>query len=289
MLAQDYAHTTISAHLSTVRSRYRDLLRDNTLRQDLLTLAGKKSGVSAADRKAMVDEVMQRIRNAVDPEAAPVTVRTQQDRPDSSFIRLTPNQANALLAAPGADSVRGLRDTAIIALMLCTGIREAELCNVEAQDLRRKLGGELALHVREGKGCKERLVPYGDLDWVLVVLDRWRRDLAEVAKVTKGPIFRGFYKGYKTAQPGPLSVRAVEYIVGRYPVAIDGNSVRVTPHDLRRTYARLMYDAGMELVAIQQNLGHADIKTTLSYIGELEADKRRGRPVLSFDLSALEA
>jgi len=43
----------------------------------------------------------------------------------------------------------------------------------------------------------------------------------------------------------------------------------------------------MELVAIQQNLGHTDVNTTLLYIGELDAERRRGREAIPFDLSRL--
>jgi integrase len=69
---------------------------------------------------------------------------------------------------------------------------------------------------------------------------------------------------------------------------IDGQRRRVRPHDLRRTYARRLYEAGLDLVAIQQNLGHADVKTTLGYIGTLDADRRRAPAVYSFDLRALD-
>ena len=59
------------------------------------------------------------------------------------------------------------------------------------------------------------------------------------------------------------------------------------PHDLRRTYARRLYDAGTALVAIQQNLGHADVKTTLGYMGELDAEQRTPPAIYSFDLENL--
>ncbi len=48
----------------------------------------------------------------------------------------------------------------------------------------------------------------------------------------------------------------------------------VNPHDLRRSYARLLYEAGVDVVAIQQNMGHVYIRETLSYIGELDAHHR---------------
>jgi integrase len=167
--------------------------------------------------------------------------------------------------------------------MLCTGIREFELSALEVRDLRQKLAGELALHVREGKGCKERLVPWGALDWALVIADAWRSR----AGIESGYLLRGYYRGWQTPRPGPLSVRAIQMILGRYPIVIDGQLTTVKPHDLRRTYARLLYEAGMGPVKIQQNLGHADLQTTLGYIGTLDADQRRPPAVFRIDLSDL--
>jgi len=236
-----------------------------------------------ADRKAFVDETVTRMENALDPKAAPVKRRIRQDRADAAYLRLTAEQASGLLAAPGLEGLQGLRDTAIIALMLCTGIREAELSALEVRDLRQRLGGELALHVREGKGCKERLVPYGELEWVLAIVDAWLGG----ADIESGPVFRGFYKGNRRLRPGPLSVRAIQYLLVRYPVVVDGELVSVRPHDLRRTYARRLYEAGVDLVAIQQNLGHADHQTTLGYIGTLDASRRRAPAVYHFDVSKL--
>jgi len=64
---------------------------------------------------------------------------------------------------------------------------------------------------------------------------------------------------------------------------MDGDLRQVRPHDLRRTHARLMYKAGVDLVAIQQNLGHADLKATLGSIGTPDHGKRRPSAILTFD------
>jgi site-specific recombinase XerD len=235
------------------------------------------------ERKAFVDEAVTRLTNEIDPKNAPVKQVKRQDVADAAYLRLTKEQAEALINAPGVDTLQGLRDTALIALMLCTGVREGELTALEVDDLRQELGGELALHIREGKGAKERLIPYGELDWCLAIVDKW---LAAVG-ITSGAVFRGFYRGGKTLRRGRLSVRAVEYILHEYPIVKNGDVVHVKPHDCRRTYARRLYEAGADLVAIQQNLGHADIKTTLGYIGELDASKRRAPAVYSYDLRNL--
>ena len=288
MLAEEYARSTVSAHLSTIRAQYRRLATDNAVR-DALEIAARQAldstgnGHGPADVEALVRRKLERLGNATDPGKSSVRVVTVQDVADSEHLRLTREQAEALLAAPGSDGLRELRDTAVIALLLCTGIREAELSALEVRDLRQEMGGELALHVREGKGCKTRLVPYGALDWVLVLVDAW----LQTAGITEGFVFRGFYRGYKTARPGPLSVRAIEYILARYPVTVNGELVRVRPHDCRRTYARRLYEAGVDVVAIQQNMGHSDLKTTLGYIGTLDSEKRRPPAVYSFDLASL--
>ena len=282
MLEDGLMPSSVSVHLSTIRSRYRRIVKDNVTR-DALYAEAAKHAQSPADQKAFVDELLARLTNAVDPDASRVKVPTKQDRRDSDQLRLTAEQASQLLAAPGTDTLGGLRDTAILALLLCTGIREGELCGLQVQDLRQRLGGELALFIRKGKGAKQRLVPYGELSWSLVIVDSW---LAK-AGIDSGPVFRGFYKSSRRVRTRPLSVRNVQRIVGRYPVVIDGEPVTVRPHDCRRTFARRCYESGVDLVAVQQNLGHSDLKTTLSYVGTLDASKRRAPSLYAFDVTSL--
>jgi integrase len=67
----------------------------------------------------------------------------------------------------------------------------------------------------------------------------------------------------------------VNDVLSRYPIDINGFSTPVRPHDLRRTYALRCYEAGMEMVRIQRNLGHVNTATTLKYIGSLDGNLRR--------------
>ena len=279
-----YAPASVGAYLSSVRAAYARLIGSAPFR-DALYRQVRASGLTGpSDQKAFVDEIVARIESCIDARAAPVRQIVHQDRPEAMHLRLTKGQAEALLAAPGLSTLRGLRDTALIALLLCTGIREAELCSLDVADLRQQLGGELALYVRQGKGDKARLVPYGDLDWCLAIAERW----LVLAGIQKGPVFRGFYKGGRRLRRGRLTARAVEMILASYPITANGRPIRVRPHDCRRTYARRLYEAGAELVAIQQNLGHVNLETTLGYIGELDAERRRAPAVYTFDLGRLE-
>lgn len=281
LLASGKLPSSVAAHLSTVRGAYRKLLRTNALRDWLYRMTA--AAAPPERRKAFVDEMVVRLQNAIHPDTAPISVTRHQDIADSAELRLTADQASALLAAPGMDTLLGLRDTAVIAVMLCTGVREAELCALDVEDLRQYYGGELSLRIRRGKGNKARLVPWGDLAWALDIVDAW----LERAGIAEGAVFRGLFKGGRLVRPGRLTVRTVEYILASYPVDIDGRQLYARPHDCRRTYARRLYEAGMDLVAIQQNLGHADTKTTLRYIGALDARQRRARNIYGFDMGGL--
>jgi len=272
---------SVKAHLSTIRARYRALLRDNTIRDELYAMI--PSEASVADRKAIVDELLKRVENAIDPDVAPVKTVKQQDVHDEVHLRLSAVEASALLSAPGLDTLKGVRDTAIISLLLCTGLREAELCALNVSDLRRRLGGEISLHVRHGKGAKGRLIPYGDLDWCLAIVECWMVS----AGITSGSVFRGFYRGAKRVRSTRLTVRAINQILDQYPIMIAGELKTVNPHDLRRTYARRLYESGMDLLAIRDNLGHADTRTTLKYIGEMDVDKRKPPTLYTFNIAAL--
>lgn len=300
------------AHLATIRGRYTSILESNTARDDLYRIVAADTD-SAADRKAKVDELLIRLENATKPSAAKVEVIKSQDRIDADHLRLTKEQADALLEAPRRNAhntpLQALRDSAMIALMLCTGIREMELCNLDVKDLRQKTGGELVLHVRKGKGAKERTIPYGALDWSLLLVERWLQaagivdgngQLIESAYVLEPkpgirrpdkrnpdhwqkayPVFRGFYKNGKSIRPGRLTLRAVNQVMDKYPITIDGARRVVNPHDCRRTYARRLYEAQFDPVRIQQNLGHSDLKTTLHYIGALDMKLRRPPAIYS--------
>jgi site-specific recombinase XerD len=289
MLADGKAGSTVSAHLSTIRGRYTDLLADNAVLAELDDAAADYCAANGweqnpANVTAAADRLTDHIRNAISPRNTRVKVRTIQDRDGGQFLRLTQQQASALIAAPGTASLKALRDTALIALALATGARAAELSALVVGDHKAHTeSGALALRITDGKGNKQRLVPYGALEFAVAIIDTWLTH----AGITEGPIFRGFYRGGRTVRKTALTVMTVERIVGQYPVVVDGTKRQVKPHDLRRTYAKLAYLSGMEPVAIQQNLGHADLKTTLAYIGDLDDGYRQPSAFLTFDLATL--
>lgn len=258
------AETTISAHLSTIREQYRTLALDRDLFYNALPEGGE-----FIERKAVVDEIIERIRNAAGAKIK-LDIVTVQDESDLTHIRLSKAQADELLHRPGIFTKKGARNTAMIALMLCTGIREQELCDVTADDLEQRLDGELALQISRGKGKKQRLVPYGELAWCLNFVHHWLR----MAKITEGAVFRRIRKNGLIGTE-KLSTRSVQLMLSEYKILHGRRLVHPRPHDLRRSYARRLWEENVDPIRIQQNLGHAQLETTLIYIGALDGKQRR--------------
>lgn len=269
---------SVNVYLSRIRGAYKRLMDDQRTHDYLLNVLTHDPvdghQLTTAERQILIDTVMGRIGRSIKVKWVPEPKK--QDVVDSEHIRLTPAQVEQLLHTAAHQNndndLMSVRDTALLALVVCTGIRRGECVALDVDDLRQELDGELSLWIREGKGNKTRAVPYGDNDWCLVLVDRW----LELAGITEGAVFRGLGR-WNGVEDVRLSERGVNRITERYSIIVGGRQITVEPHDLRRTYARVQYDAGMDLVAIQQNLGHEDIKITQGYIGTLDVKRRRSR------------
>jgi integrase len=97
--------------------------------------------------------------------------------------------------------------------------------------------------------------------WVKQLLDRW----LAASEITEGPLFRTLRKGGKIGPAEAISEDLIYTLVRRSGTAIGHPDL--TPHDLRRTCAKLCRKAGGELEQIQLLLGHASIQTTERYLG----------------------
>jgi integrase len=97
--------------------------------------------------------------------------------------------------------------------------------------------------------------------WVKQLLDRW----LSASEITEGPLFRTLRKGGTLGRAEPVSEDLIYTLVRRSGAAIGHPDL--TPHDLRRTCAKLCRKAGGELEQIQLLMGHASIQTTERYLG----------------------
>lgn len=278
---------SVKVHLSNIRRSYKMLVNSLEHRETLVAyLQQQYPHEDFAIIKAKADELELRLSRAIDPERSRVRVNTVQDEADSQHIRLSPAQGTALMMQPDVSSLRGRRDVALIALMLATGLREGEIVRLTVDDLYQTYGGVPALRVQSGKGAKARMVPYGDMLWARQIAESWL-DGREIGIVFTAMIDgRGDMRHQRTTA-SRMTTRSVQRMLKRYPIAIEGIPTTVTPHDLRRSYARNLFLAGIPTEVIRQNLGHVDVKTTQDYIGVLDGSTRA--PVSVYDASTVLA
>ena len=143
------------------------------------------------------------------------------------------------------------RDRAMWELLYSSGIRVSELTGLDLNDT--DLGAHEARVV--GKGRKERIVPIGRL--ALTALHAWLKLRAELAGEDEQAMFVGRRGGRLSTRNVQLRLRAW---AARYGVA-EG----VHPHMLRHSFASHMLESSGDLRAVQELLGHANIRTTQIY------------------------
>ena len=160
---------------------------------------------------------------------------------------LPKDEATQLLDAAPEPTAAGARDRALLELLYASGLRVAEGCGLDVDDL-----DEARRTVRVlGKGDKERVVPVGET--ALEALDAY---LAMRGR-QRGPLF-------VNARGGRLTPRSAHRIVKRMARRA-GISQRVTPHTLRHSFATHMLGEGADLRLIQELLGHSRLSTTQRY------------------------
>ncbi|GAA5512394.1 tyrosine recombinase XerC [Deinococcus carri] len=191
----------------------------------------------------------------------------QQGRRSGTW--LSKAQAQALLLAPDTTTLRGLRDRAILAVLLGCGLRRSELVGLTFAHLQQREGRWVILDLT-GKHGRTRTVPMPA--WCKAAVDAWTR----TAGLSTGHVFRPTApRGEHVLARQRLSHEAVALIVRKYgrqlghdhltPEDLEG--VRLAPHDLRRTFAKLAHKGGAPIDQIQLSLGHASIQTTEVYLG----------------------
>lgn len=178
------------------------------------------------------------------------TPRLEKRLPKFLFLEESEN----LLEKPKEDSLLGCRDRAILEAFYATGIRVSELVALDLDDLN-LTGGFLRVL---GKGKKERIIPLGS---------KARESLQEYLTKVRPKLL----KNTSLVQPvflnkcgERISVRSVARIVSKYGEQLKLDR-RISPHVLRHSFATHLLDAGADLRAVQEMLGHVDISSTQIY------------------------
>ena len=170
---------------------------------------------------------------------------------------LTLRQAQTLLNAPDITTTKGLRDRAIIAVLLGCALRRSEVAALTMEHIQQR-DGRWCIVDLVGKHNRVRTVPMPA--WVKVAIDAWTGP----AGVVDGYLFRPVNRGDQM-QGDVLSEKVVWQMLKPYAKA--AGVAGIAPHDARRTCAKLCRAAGAELEQIQLLLGHASVQTTERYLG----------------------
>jgi len=157
-----------------------------------------------------------------------------------------------LMQYPDPDTFLGSRDLAIIELLYSTGCRLSELANITFDDIDLNAG-----NVRvTGKGRKERLVPVGK--YARTALENYISRRVSVFSDSRCEFI------FLNKLGGPLTSRSISRVVKKYSSML-GTTDPISPHTLRHSFATHLLDAGADIMAIKEMLGHSSLSTTQIY------------------------
>ena len=170
---------------------------------------------------------------------------------------LSVKQAQTLLNAPDITTTKGLRDRAILAVLLGCGLRRSEVAALTMGHVQQR-DGRWCIVDLVGKHGRVRTIPMPT--WVKVAQDAWTSG----AGVVDGYVFRPVNRAGQAGAAG-LSEKVVWQLLKPYAAA--AGVPGIAPHDCRRSCAKMCRAAGGELEQIQLLLGHASVQTTERYLG----------------------
>lgn len=195
------------------------------------------------------------------------SIPTRATKGTKGHIWLSQPEVDRITSLPNRATLRGRRDYIILALLLGAGLRCEEMEALTFDTLLRLPNGNSYRDVLTitGKGDVMRTVPISPL-----LSQRLREWHAEIGSLTAsdhaqagGQVARSVNKAGKLGES--LSDRAVFDIVRQYGALIEHPDL--DPHDFRRSFGRLGYEATRDVMLIRDLLGHKNVKTTQDYIG----------------------
>lgn len=170
---------------------------------------------------------------------------------------LSKEEAQMWLNAPDVKTLKGVRDRAILAILIGCGLRRAECAILSVSHVQQREGRWAIVDI-VGKRDKMRTVPMPS--WAKSAIDSWTYS----ARIEEGFVFRQVNKGGNLMGEG-LTEQAIYNIVVSYAEKLEKSGI--APHDLRRTFAKLAHKGGSPIDQIQFSLGHDSIQTTEKYLG----------------------
>lgn len=212
-----YSRKTISRKLSSMRTFYRFLIRENYIE--------------------------------VNPFQMVSTPKIEKKLPNFLYI----DEVNELLKAPDPNKLLGIRDRSIFEVLYASGMRVSELVSLNIDSI--DFITETALVF--GKGAKERYVSLGQ--YSIEALNNYINNSRK--KLNSNPQEKALFLN---KYGGRLSDRSIRRIINKYVESL-AFTKKISPHTFRHTFATHLLNAGADLRAVQELLGHVNISTTQIY------------------------
>lgn len=206
----------------------------------------------AAKGQATPDNVSAVLATTYRLEALNEAIKVEARTGTKAHLWLSQAEVKKLFATCDAQTTMGQRDRIVLGLVVGAGLRREELGRLTFDTIKAQ-GNRIVIEVM-GKGAKSRVVPISKN--LAHAIDEW------LAIVGPGRIARSIRKGGKVG--ASLSVIGIFHIVTKAGQAI--GKPELAPHDLRRTYAQIGYDAGVPITQISKLLGHSSVATTQKYL-----------------------
>lgn len=189
----------------------------------------------------------------------PDKIRLAREKEDQQIRFLTKDQLKKFFDGPDTSTFLGLRDRAILEILFSTGLRIAELVNLNRDQIKipKDTSEELEI-VITGKGKRVRPVYFSprSLHWLNLYLTE-RRDTNPALLIT--------HRNYKTKiDARRISHRTIQTAFKKYAVR-SGIPLDTTPHVMRHSFATDLLSQGVDIRTIQEFLGHKNIAATQIY------------------------
>ena len=175
---------------------------------------------------------------------------------------LTVEEVNCLLAQPGGEAPKEIRDKAMLELLYATGIRVSELIHLKLEDVNLNVG-----FITCRDGVKERTVPFGKVA---------RQSLMDYMERARKVLLKGNESEwlFTNCSGKPMSRQGFWKIIKYYGEKA-GIQADITPHTLRHSFAAHLLKSGADVHAVQAMLGHSDMATTQAYMAYSRAGEMR--------------
>ena len=214
-------------------------------------------------------------RNAVLGNPVDGVKRPASNNNEGSTPALGDAQVRRLLEAPPPDTLKGVRDRAILATLLYHGIRREELCLLRLRDVQTRQG---VMHFRvKGKRDKIRFIAIHPMVLRLIgeYLEMGKHGGAVSHESLDSPLFRPVANNRTGTLDKHLDTGSIYHnVVMKYAKAtgISAEAIGVCVHSMRATAATNALSNEADIAKVQEWLGHANVSTTRLY------DRRKTRP-----------